>query len=469
MKAILVSGVHKVLFHNELLSNSPVARMLPLLSFGFLNDERSSVAMNKKMIRVIYGLLAAILILGCFPDASGAQGNRDDAEAARYALEKTDAVIETASKIVKESRSGKARKALEQAVRLQGRARSNQSLSNFAIALALTGEARKEAWHAVALAREHTRKEERLERLFEETRERILRVRSRMAESGIRDQRIMRLLDESRSLLDKSRVNQQQLRGELALRLAENAGKLAVQAEQRLRRVRNLKEMCEHRLELMERLMNRARSRVRAEAEPAAGEKLEMALRNMNRAREAFRSGNYEACRINLENGEAVLRSLVRNISPGGPYGAEAMLEETRELYERAREMVRENGASAAGPGLEQAGRILGEAEEALARGRTEAAVRMIERARRLLRRSVTDASRENIREELGRLEQARESARESLKNCPAEGARRLFERALVRHENASRLAGEGQADGAAAQARIARNLYQRIREICAY
>ena len=67
-------------------------------------------------------------------------------------------------------------------------------------------------------------------------------------------------------LLEKSRLNAQQLRYQLALKLAGDARDLAVRAEERIRNTRVLKEAAERKLAFLERLLERARERVQQSA-----------------------------------------------------------------------------------------------------------------------------------------------------------------------------------------------------------
>lgn len=430
--------------------------------------------MNKK---TTYMIIAALLIAACLTSGNiYAQGTvRIDAEKAREAIERTDEVIAAASEIVRDTRSNKARMALEYAMKLQNKAKNNAGLSYHGIAYQLTNQARKEAWHSINLARTDARQEERTKRLFEYTREKLIMLRARIAETGVRDERTLRLMTESRGLLEKAKINHQQLRGELALKLSENALRLANQAEMRFRRSLNLMEMCQRRLTLLERLSERAYAHVEGSGDGKAAMQLRKTEEQLTRARDAFAAGRYDVCRMNVEKAERILRSMTRNTTRTHTGDPENMMAEAKRLQQRAEEMIgaREGASENVYMLLEQARRMLDRAESELAEGNSEEALRLMEEARRMLRTAVEEA-RTNVPPEqaAGEVERAAElgeMVRATLEQCEAEGARNLFERANEHMVRARENLDKGQRDRAVAEARIARNLFNRIREICAH
>jgi flagellin-specific chaperone FliS len=193
----------------------------------------------------------------------------------------------------------------------------------------------------------------------------------------------------------------------------------------------------------------------------------------MTRARAMLSEGNYEACRATIESTERILRMLARSTSAEGDGEAERMVAEARRLMERAEEMI---GAQGDAPDeahvlLERARELLARAGEALKAGNDEEAKRLADEARRILRLAVEQASPEITPEQVKAwirgAEELGEAVRLALDGCRAEGAGNLYDRALRHLEQArSSLDGED-LEGAAAQARIAHNLMNRIREIC--
>jgi len=446
-----------------------------------LNEERISGYDDGKGARPImrrtirYTMILAAMLAAVLPAVSArAQGSRIDAETARLAIERTDMVITQAKEVVEESRSVKARTVLEHAVQLQDKAKNSAGMTYYGMAVQFTNEARTEAQHAIALARQDAQIEERFRRMAEETAERLIRIRAQMAESGVRDEHLQHLMEEARDLLDKARLNHQQLRGELALQLTENASRLALRAEERFRRMRSLKETCERRLALAEQLMDRARERIEGSGDEQEASRLRIAEQNLVRARTMLSEGNYEACRATIENTERMLRMLSRNLSAGGNGESERMVAEARRLMERAEEML---GAGSGAPDeayalLERAREMLRRAGEALEGGNDQEAKRLAEEARRMLRRAIEqgndEITPEQARARIRDAEELGEMVRLALQDCRAEGATDLYERAVRHIEQARLRLDEKDPEGAAAQARIARNLMNRIREICA-
>ena len=421
---------------------------------------------------VLAALAAAIApLLG--PPAAWAQGNGDSGRV-HEALQRTDEIIASAKGIVDESRSQKGRVSLEMAVGIQLKAWDNYRGSRLAMAGKLTMEARDEAWHAIALARNDAQGEESFGRLTDQTIDRIARLREMIAESGLRDEQSVRLLEEARTLLEKSRSNAQQYRYQLAVKLAEDARQLTVRAEERIRNQRTLKEMAERRLAVLERLIERARDRVREGADERSRADLANAERHLEKAKSLIDEGRYREAGRALDTCEKMLRSSVRLVSSVPAGDPAAQIEEARRLLERTESMHAEDGRAndpKAVAALARARELLARAEDALAAGKADEARALANQVRETLReaaRAERGLTKAQVAERLARIEALREETRNLVSSCPVPGIRDLMERAeehlmLAReHERASRL------DSADAEASIARNIYQRISELCA-
>lgn len=429
--------------------------------------------MNKKTTYIMIAALMIAVLLQ--PGNSFAQGSGQvDPEKARVAIERTDEVIANAADIVRDTRSQKARTALNYSMQLQNKAKTSAGISNSGAAYKLTIQSRNEAFHAINLARTAARHEELTKRLAEQTGEKLVRLRSRLAESGVRDERVIRLMTESQGMLEKARINYQELRGELALKLSESAFRLARQAEDRFRRSLNLMEMCQRRLTLLERLSERAYAHVEGTGDEKAEKQLRRAEEQLSRARNSYSVGRYESCRMNIENTERILRTMMRTSNRNRTGDPENMMAEARMLQQRAEEMV---GAQEGAPEnaymlLEQARRMLDRAETELSGGNSNEALRLMEEARRMLRSAVEESrsgiTPERASDEVDRAAQLGERVRATVEQCEAEGARNLYERANEHMVRAKENLDKGQRERAVSEARIARNLFNRIREICA-
>jgi len=308
--------------------------------------------------------------------------------------------------------------------------------------------------------------------MAEETVERLAKVRDIMVEAGIKDPNVMKLAEESKSLLEKAKENAHQLRFQLALKLAETARQRAVQAEQRVRRVLVLKEMNERRLALMERLMDRARDRVRESGNEQAMRQLHLAEDQFQKAKALHGEGRYQTARVAIEMCEKTLRSLIRRFTGQVLGDPGAMLDETYRLLERAEEIVADGGAGAEGARIvERARELLARARTAVAAGRMDEAQRLTAEARNLLRKALrkeyAGESEAAAQAMIGRVEALRADTAAMLESCTATGARTLMDRATTRLEQANRYLAEGRIENAAAEAKIARNLLNRIKEIC--
>jgi HEPN domain-containing protein len=165
---------------------------------------------------------------------------------------------------------------------------------------------------------------------------------------------------------------------------------------------------------------------------------------------------------------------MMRNTSRELTGKPENMMAEARRLQQRAEEMI---GAHEGAPEnaymlLEQARRMLDRAETEVAEGNSEEALQLIEQARRMLRNAVEEAQSnvppEQAADEIDRAAELGQMVMATLEQCEAEGARNLYERANEHLVRAKENLDKGQKERAVAEARIARNLFNRIREICA-
>jgi tetratricopeptide (TPR) repeat protein len=415
----------------------------------------------------------AVLFLLCAGAAKTQE--EEDAPKASEALERTDEIIDTAKDAIEESRSQKARLTLDVAEGLQAKAWSSYRGNEYRMALKLTAKAREEAWHALALARSDRQFEQNNSRIAEETRDRLARLRDRMMESGVRDEQATKLMEQARNLLDKSHLNAQQLRYQLALKLAANARDLTSKADERVRNTRVLKEAAERRFALLERLVDRARERAGAPGQERARDQIAIAEGQIEKAREFLDAGRYREAMQASERCEKTLRNSVR-LMPLAPAGdPQNRLEETHRLLERAEEMASGNGKPA-GPGtlgtMDQARAMIRRAEDALGAGRTAEGLDLLERSRGLLRGAIRveagEMTRETIMMRVERIESLRDETRNLAEKCPEPGVQELMERAQEHLRLARDHAESGRLEPAAAEIAVARNMYQRIGELCA-
>jgi len=420
-------------------------------------------------------ILPFLALMLANPLSTHAQGRLDDAGKAQEALQKTDEVISSARGVIEESRSQKGRLALEVAVQMQARAWSGFRSQGYLMALKLTIKAREEAWHAIALARSDAQFEQNHTRIAEDTYERLARLRELMIETGVRDEQAMRLMEQARNLLEQSRLNSQQLHYQLALKLANNAQQLASRAEERIRNTRALKETAERRLALLERLIERSRERAReAEGDPVRVQ-LRLAEEQLDRGRELLKSGRYREAKQAFERCERALRNSARFMPAQTALDPQNRLQEAYRLLERAGELAAEKGTPPDPKTLEimeQARAMLRRAEDAIAAGHTDEALGLVARSREMLRMAVRaeegEMTRERLMLRLENVEALREETRNLAEKCPAPGIAELMGRAQE-HLRLAREHGErGNLESAVAEMAIARNLYQRISEICA-
>lgn len=428
-----------------------------------------------KSRNIIYAtlLLSLFVILQIQAMPALAQ-NTADMERAEQALKRTGEIIDEAQSAVSESRSNKARLRIEKAEAIQFKALESFQKRSYRLSLKLTMEARQEANQAMAIARLEMQTEARLGRIIEETIERIGRVRDIAIAGEIKAERPMKLIDEARNLIEKSRLNANQYRYQLAINLAENARQRAIQAEKEIRTIRGAKEMAMRRFALMERLIDRARERVRESGDERAERQLQLAERQLLSAQELLRDGKYRATRIAIEQCEKTLRNLIRRFRRQSLSDPAAALDEAYRLVERAEGLIeRREGRSKnrSRERIEQAKRLLDRAEQEASRGNNEEAQRLIAEVRRRLQEAVATEQgaqgEDDVTLLVERVRAIRQETASFVEFCTAPGVETLLERADKHLDRATALLAEGGTDAAAAEARIARNMYNRIGEIC--
>ena len=427
-------------------------------------------SMQKYLILVI---LAAVLLALQGGFAYSQSNEEPDKDKVQKELDKTQQILEWALEIVMESSSLKGSLMLDQAESLQDQALENFS-SSLRSTLKLTLESRQLAYQAIALARQDMKTEVRIQRILEETNDRMSKVRDEIIEHNIKTDRIIKLLDEARNLMEKSKLESQQHRYQLSLKLAESARSRTLQAEQFVRRIKTLKGTVERRLTLMEKLYERAVDRINEQDNDQTRNQLQLVEQQMVNAKQLLADHRYRAAKISLDNCEKTFRNMIRQIPTQSPNNLEAMLEETYRVLARAEEMpftadeadrVKQRGY------LDEAKRLLTRAEDELAENRNEETLRLINEARTLLHLAVSEEKQEMTHErvkiEIQKAEAMRDEVQSAVEACDAPGIQTLLDRAASRIGKAQQLLEAGELPNAEAEARIARNLYQRIREIC--
>ncbi len=427
----------------------------------------------RKNTRPLIFFVATLLVL--YSGILNAQsGEEPDPEKVQEALQMTEQVIDEARSIVMESTSQKARLLLEQAISIQTTAEGNYSSNSLRQSLKLTLEARQLAYQAIALARQEMKAEGTIMRTIEETNERIAKVRDEMIEYDIRGDRAVKLLDESRNMLEKTRLNAQQHRYQLALKLAESARGRVLQAEQYVKRIKNVKGMVERKLALLEKLQERTAERINLMENEQARNQLELVGEQIDQTRQLLHDHRYMAAKLSLENCEKTFRNLIRQFPSQNLNDPGLMLEESYRLLARAEEMIgsKEYAGDVERRGfIDEAKRLLTRAGDELAESRNESALRLINEARNLLRLATSDEggamTKETVRSQIQLVEALRDDVTGAVEGCDAPGVQMLLDRATARLGKAWQLLEAGELPNAEAEARIARNLYQRVREIC--
>ncbi len=396
------------------------------------------------------------------------------AEKARHALERTEEIIETARRVVDDSHSQKGRVKLHRAMAIQKRARlaltNNRAYRN---SIKLTLMAREEAREAMAIGREEARIAARLFRIIEETGERISNAEGLLLESNLDNFMIRKMLQEANNLLEKARLNAHQYRYQLAMKLAENARKHALKAQQQARKARSVKEITGQRIVMIKQLLNRAGQRVDGNDQVSTA-KLERAEDQLNKAEQLIQKGRYIAARSVVEQCEKITRSLIRNLRNNVPPDPGFLRGEITRIRSQLDKLTSQNAGKdpEAAAVMERAGGMLEMAEGHIAGGRMEQARRTINRARDILQRIRAELEHKpdqtTAESLIGEAEEKLAMTSDMMETCSAPEIDKMIERARSHLDAARASLDQGRIERVLSEARLTINILERIREVCA-
>ena len=297
-------------------------------------------------------LLVATLVAGLAaafgPAPAAAQLGDDPRDRLGAELDRTDQVLDHAREVVGASESERAHIVLASAGQAQEMARTlfaecgRADLRACEAAHRATTRARREALHAIQVAREQSGLEQEAGRVIERVGHLLDEALGMAGEHP--DPQTDRLLDEARSHLERAREQYQTREFAVAMELALAAERLVRQALDLgggdLNPERVLRE-----LERTDRLLERASPEIRDRGNERAVHLLEQAIELQTRAhRQLDERRPLVAVRLTREARAQVLHALRMVEGPAEPAGVEQALAQTDELIERVESEVRASG-----------------------------------------------------------------------------------------------------------------------------
>ena len=338
----------------------------------------------QKSTRAARRLIALVVLLLGVLGASPAPAQT--ADRLEQELRRTDQVIDDASLVVRDGDSVRARDILDIARRIQRDAWESFPATRLLISRNLTLEARATAGRALSLAREDDTVRERAQREMDRAEQTIGRARDRVDEYPSPE--ATRLLDQASALLTRSRGTFGEQHYLAAMRLALAAQRLAAQAASfgttgDVRRLSRDLDRTDH-------LLERVQSLVDERGDAPSAKQLEQAHSMQDAAWAAFREGRSREAHARTREARG-LANRVR-VELGGvetPSAAPAALAETREILDRAADVVRSSGDEHARALLDRAAEHQSRAQASLDAGDVRRALAQTRVARQLAKRAL--------------------------------------------------------------------------------
>lgn len=298
--------------------------------------------------RVLTMIALTVMVLAAHAPAAAQTTDPRDRLSAE--LDRTDRILEQAREVVADSESERARTIREKAVELQEMARKlfedcdRDHLTACEGAARATTRARREAFHAIRIAREQSSHEHQAARTIERAAHLLDEARAEVAGEDL-SPRTEALLDEARAQLERARERHQARQFAVALELAQTAERLLREALGLGGRGEVNPERVRRELERTDRLIERASPTVHESGNAEAIRVLDRSVEMQARAHAQFgRERPLMALRLTRDARELVHRALRLGEGPVNQDAVERGLRQTDQLIERVEPVVRASG-----------------------------------------------------------------------------------------------------------------------------
>lgn len=389
------------------------------------------------------------------------------------AIQRNEELLHEAAVLVRQTNSSKARASLGASIKLHQYSKELFASGNIELATRATFQARQAILNTINIARREVRLEQSAVRTMERAALRLQQARTLYEEYGQRDDvPVRKLIEEAYNQLQRARDNMREHLFDIAQQLASASLDMSNRAIRLLKRDTLTPEDVFREIErtdnIIERILARDEPALRPSIKRTVQQAMEQAVELQNRAKHNARSDNYplalEQTRRARELATRAARGAVAAVDPNRESVARAIAF-TDEVFERARDVARENEVPRLVENLEEAVRIQSAAREKFNSEQYRAALTLTLRARNMAKRALrmTDKplDRESVEAALDRTDEAIERLSGRIEEGDT-NARALLDRARARQAKARAAYESDELRRSLALTRVARELARR-------
>jgi len=394
-----------------------------------------------------------------------AQGG-NDRDNLDNAIQRNSELLARAIELVNETNSVKARTSLKFAVRLHEESMKMRDGGNLSHAANVAGRAREAIFQTIALAKQEARLEEKAARAIDRAGQKLDRAYRLVDEMGNNAQGPeVRLLEESRQQLLRSRDVMREHLYSAALRLAVSSDDLSTRAITMLKRDFVNPEVVLRELDKTDRALERLGEHLDRLDRGSSLRMYDEAVETQRKAREQFHASHYMIS-IDLTRNARNLAMRALRLSSASANAenveraihlTDMLLEQALEGYDNSRD-VRDR--------VEQAGQLQNRAKTEFSSGEYERALKSTKRARRLLKDALgsirSQLNPERVRTALGETDAVLINLRERLAGIDPGTANELLDRAMGQQDQAWRDFNNEKLRSSLAHTKLSRNLARR-------
>ena len=413
---------------------------------------------------IILAVLACFLVVSGQYPAYGQVG--DNLQNLNDAIMRNAELLATARELVSETNSAKARTSLRIAAMLHEASIKNRDASKLLAAVRAATRAREVIFQTIALAKQDAKLEENAAKAIDRARNKLDRAYRLVDEMGANVQGPeVRLLEESRQQLFRSRDVMREHLYNAALRLAISSDQLSTRAITMLKRDFVDPEAVLRELDKTDRALERLGEHLNRADRGAALRMFGEAVDVQRKAREQFHASRYMLSVDLTRNARNIAMQALRLASASArPENVEQAIHLTDMLLEQAVE--RQSESDVVRNRIEQASKLQSQAKSEFSSGEYERALKSTLRARRILKDALgslrSDLDIERVRAVLGETDAVLENLSEHLAGTAPGAPHDLLNRATSQQNKAWRNINDGKLRSSLAHTKLARNLARR-------
>ncbi len=414
-----------------------------------------------------------LAVLACFLVVSGLNPSygqsSDNLQNLNDAILRNAELLAKARELVNETNSIKARTSLHLAAKLHVDSIRNRDAGNLLVAARAARSAREVIFQTIALAKQEAKLEEHAAKAIDRARHKLDRAYRLVDEIGanVRGPEV-RLLEESRKQLLRSRDVMREHLYNAALRLAISSDELSTRAITMLKRDFVDPETVLRELDKTDRALERLGEHLNRVDRGAALRMFGEAVDVQRKAREQFHASHYLISIDLTRNARNIAMQALRLAAASAkPENVEQAIHLTDMLLEQALERQADDGVRNQ---MEQASELQSQAKSEFADGEYERALKSTLRARRVVKNAlgslVSDLNAERVRAALGETDAVIVTMREHLTGTSPGTPHELLDRATGQQNRAWRDLNNGKLRSSLAHTKLARNLARRAQRM---